>query len=190
MERQIAIVRNERGSIMAVALILLALLTLIGISSTSTSTTEVQIATNSQNAQLEFYLADSGWRQGAMWIENRGVPPMWVNSENNLVKNFGANTAANATIPDDFSGITPDNTLPAAAGETAAPYGYYRIPYFYSVEFLDPLAEGINVDTASLAGNEKGFDRFYYEVNSRVVPNRTPTQSVQVRLSKVFKVGY
>jgi hypothetical protein len=190
MDATIRILKNERGSIMAVALILLALLTLIGISSTTTSTTEVQIATNNQSAQMEFYLADSGWRQGAMWVENRGAPPMWVNSGNNLVKNFGADTAANAAIPADFSGLTPDNLQPAPAGQTPEPYGHLRIPYYYSVEYLDPLAEGISADTASLAGNEKGFDRFYYEVTSRVVPNNTPTQSVQVRLSKVFKVGY
>jgi Tfp pilus assembly protein PilX len=166
----------------ALAMIILALLTLIGISSTTTSTTEVQIASNNQNYQLEFYLADSGWRQGAMWVENRGAPPMWVNNGNNMVKNFGRNTAANANTG-DLSALTPDNTTP---GDAPTTFGHYRIPYWYQVEYLDPGAEGMTVDTASLAGNEKGFDRFYYEVTS----NANERQQIEVRLSKIYKVGY
>jgi Tfp pilus assembly protein PilX len=86
--------RNENGSVIVVAMIMLVLLTLIGISSTNTSSTEVQIAANNQNYQVEFYLADSGWRQGAMWLENRAAPPGWVNSNLNdyTVKSFGSNT--------------------------------------------------------------------------------------------------
>ena len=88
--------RNEKGSVIVVAMIMLVLLTLIGISSTTTSTTEVQIAANNQNYQVEFYLADSGWRQGAMWLENRASLPGWVNSgtDDNTVKNYGSNTPA------------------------------------------------------------------------------------------------
>ena len=86
---------NENGSIIVVTLIMLVLLTLIGISSTNTSSTEVAIAANNQSYQVEFYLADSGWHQGAMWLENRAAPPTWVNSSasDNTVKNFGAGRA-------------------------------------------------------------------------------------------------
>jgi hypothetical protein len=173
---------NERGSMIALAMIILALLTLIGISSTTTSTTEVQIATNNQSYQLEFYLADSGWRQGAMWVENRGAPPMWVNSGDNLVKNYGVNNSSNTPLT-GTSLPTADNTMP---GSTPVNYGFYRIPYWYQIEYLDPATAGINIDTASLAGNEKGFDRFYYEVTS----NANRSQQIEVRLSKVYKVGY
>ena len=63
MQKQNFPLNNENGSVIIVAVIILALLTLIGIAGTNTSTTEVQIATNNQNYQVEFYLADSGWRQ-------------------------------------------------------------------------------------------------------------------------------
>lgn len=168
-----SMLRNEKGSIIAVAMIMLALLTLIGIVSTNTSTTEIQIATNNQNYQVEFFLADSGWRQGAIWLENRGAPPIWTNTADNIVKNFGSGTAPDIDTS-NLKSLTPDNSSLSA----------YSIPFWYNVEHLDP---GIIQGGSDLvAGNEKGYERFFYAVNS----NANDTQEVQVRLSKIFKVGY
>jgi hypothetical protein len=151
--------RNENGSVIVVAMIMLVLLTLIGISSTNTSSTEVQIAANNQNYQMEFYLADSGWRQGAMWLENSAAPPEWVNADNDV-------KLADPDVPDN-------STL-----------SHYRIPYWYAVAHLNP--DYINAGSAAPEGNEKGYERFYYEITSTA----NGTQQIQVRASKIYKVGY
>jgi Tfp pilus assembly protein PilX len=173
--------RNEEGSVIVVAMIMLVLLTLIGISSTNTSSTEVQIAANNQNYQVEFYLADSGWRQGAMWLENRASLPGWVNSgtNDNTVKNYGSNTPSDPSTT--LAGITPDNRT----------LSKYDIPYWYQVVYLDPayLKGGSGPE-----GNEKGFERFYYEITSKSNALKDDigdtSQEVRVRASKIYKVGY
>ncbi|MEJ5358785.1 MAG: PilX N-terminal domain-containing pilus assembly protein [Desulfobacterales bacterium] len=175
MVRAGRIIDNQRGSVIVVAMIMLVLLTLIGISSSRTSTTEVQIATHNQNYHVEFYLADSGWRQGALWLENQGSPPQWVNGEGDdfTVKNFGFGTAPDGE-GGDLGSLAPDNNLLSS----------YGIPYWYRVDYLDPV---VLSDAAVFAeGNEKGFERFHYEITS----NANTTQQIEVRVSKVFKVGY
>lgn len=166
---------NQNGSIIVVTLIMLVLLTLIGISSTTTSTTEVQVAANNQSYQVEFYLADSGWHQGAMWVENRAAPPSWVNTDadDNTVKNFGAGAGADVDAA-SLSGVTPDNSS----------LSQYDIPYWYKVSYLDPAF--ITGGSTAPEGNEKGYERFFYEITS----NANTSQQIQVRASKIFKVGY
>ena len=166
---------NQNGSIIVVTLIMLVLLTLIGISSTTTSTTEVHVAANNQSYQVEFYLADSGWHQGAMWIENRAAPPSWVNTDadDNTVKNFGAGAGADVDAS-SLSGVAPDNST----------LSQYDIPYWYRVAYLDPAV--IKGGSTAPEGNEKGYERFFYEITS----NANTAQQIQVRASKIFKVGY
>ena len=76
---------NENGSVIVVALIILTLLTILGIASTNTSTLEVRIATNSQDHQLDFYVADSGWKDAAMFLEGQSGVPTWVNGDRKSV---------------------------------------------------------------------------------------------------------
>lgn len=175
--------RNENGSVIVVAMIMLVLLTLIGISSTTTSTTEVQIAANNQNYQVEFYLADSGWRQGAMWLENRAAPPNWVNSGANdyTVKSFGSNTPAGQDTS-NLASITPDNST----------LSQYDIAYWYNVAYLDPAI--ITGGSNAAEGNEKGYERMFYEIESRSNMLKedvgVTVQKINVRASKIYKVGY
>ncbi len=166
---------NQNGSIIVITLIMLVLLTLIGISSTTTSTTEVHVAANNQSYQVEFYLADSGWHQGAMWVENRAAPPSWVNTDadDNTVKNFGSGTGADSDTA-NLSAVTPDNST----------LSQYDIPYWYKVAYLDPSV--IKGGSSAPEGNEKGYERFFYEITS----NANTAQQIQVRASKIFKVGY
>jgi Tfp pilus assembly protein PilX len=175
MKATIGQLGNENGSIIVVTLIMLVLLTLIGISSTNTSTTELHVAANNQSYQVEFYLADSGWHQGAMWLENRAAPPGWVNTDtdDNTVKNFGAGTGSDPEIA-SLAAVTPDNST----------LSQYDIPYWYKVAYLDPsLVKG---GSSAPEGNEKGYERFFYQITS----NANTTQQIQVRASKIFKVGY
>ena len=54
-------------------MMILVLLTIIGIAATNTSIYESQIIGNEHRYQIDFYVADSGWKEGAMWLENSAV---------------------------------------------------------------------------------------------------------------------
>jgi hypothetical protein len=52
--------KNEKGSVLLVALIMLALLSLIGVAATRTTSTELQIAGNEKFQKIAFYTAEAG----------------------------------------------------------------------------------------------------------------------------------
>ena len=64
-----AIVNNEKGSAMVLALLMLAVLTIIGVSSITTSTIETQIDTNDRLYKMAFYEADGGTEVAREMIE-------------------------------------------------------------------------------------------------------------------------
>ena len=70
------LLKNDRGSIMVVALLLLVFLTIIGITATSNTRMELNVTRNSQVYKRDFYVADSGWRAAAMNLQsfNPGYP--------------------------------------------------------------------------------------------------------------------
>jgi hypothetical protein len=53
-------IKNERGSVLVIALIMLVLLTVLGITATSTSNIELQIAGNERNYKRAFFIANAG----------------------------------------------------------------------------------------------------------------------------------
>lgn len=163
MNKLISPLNNENGSVIVVAVILLVLLTLIGIAGTNTSTTEVQIATNNQNYQVEFYLADSGWRQAGAWLMNRSDPPRWISADAEIELVTG-------TIEED--GITLTQPVNATLSQ-------YAIPFTYQVEFekAQTVAEGNGGNSA----------RIYYQVTSEV----NNSQKITVVISKPYQtLGY
>jgi len=70
MQKTTAIINNQQGSIITMALILLALLTIIGIASTNTSTTERKLTTNALLHNVTFYTADAGIEAGRAALNN------------------------------------------------------------------------------------------------------------------------
>ena len=159
---------NNRGSAIVIALLVLVTLTIIGVAATNTSIFESRIIGNEQRYQIDFYVADSGWKDGAMWLDNSAAPPGLVNpNTDNIVKNFGFNTAPADPAPDDLGVLTPDNT-------TLSQYG---VPYWYQVEYI---GDGI------VAGSGPEFREFLYDTRA----NANQTQQIDARVSKVFKVGY
>ena len=123
----------------------------------------MQIATNNQNYQVEFYLADSGWRQAGAWLMNQSDPPKWItsDSDSNLVTGM---------IEEDGTTITQP------VNETLS---QYDIPFTYWINFL----EAKTVDE----GNGGNSARMYYEVTSEV----NNSQRITVVLSKPFQtMGY
>ena len=171
--------QNENGSVIVVAMIMLVLLTLIGISSTTTSTTEVQIAANNQNYQVEFYLADSGWRQGSMLLENLGSAPSSGYSMGDVVKNYGHGTSTDADTS-NLKNIAPDNITPDNNSTSS-----YNVPYWYEILYEK---------NETPVGYEKGYLQHYYEIESRSNMLKADVgvtaQKINVRASKIYKVGY
>ena len=162
------IVDNDRGSAIVVALLILVTLTIIGVSATTTSIFESRIIGNEQRYQIDFYVAESGWKDGAIWLDNSAGPPGLVNpNTDNIVKNYGFNTAPADPTPTDVSALTPDNT-------TLSQYG---VPYWYQVQYIG--------DT-TVAGSGPNFREFIYDSRS----NANQTQQIEARVSKIFKVGY
>jgi len=160
--------KNEKGSIIVIALLILAVLTIAGMSAISNSKYESQIIRNEHFYHSDFYIADSGWKEAAMWLENLVGPPATVNpGGDNIVKNFGFNTAAADPTPSDLNSLTPDNSS----------LSQYGVPYWYQVEYLEDFA---------VVGSGPGWREFSYMARS----NANQTQEVEVTLSKVYKVGY
>ena len=188
---------NENGSVIVVALIILTLLTILGIASTNTSTLEVRIATNSQDHQLDFYVADSGWKDAAMFLEDQSGVPTWVNGDGTVVKNFGSDgdTYSGEPPEPDFTALTPDSLHADGidndgdgdtdeAGETAF-NSRYNIDYFYEVEHLPD-------DTAKVPGSGMKYRRHFFLVTSDAKRQEfnNETAEVMVNLSKIYPTGY
>jgi Tfp pilus assembly protein PilX len=168
MKKTALILKSDKGSTMLIAVMILVFLTIIGIAATSTSRFESQIVGNDHRYQIEFYVADSGWKQGAMWLESLATPPTKVNpGADNIVKNFGFNTAPADPAPSDLSVLTPDNTTVSQLG----------IPFWFQIEY-------IRDDTVE--GESGGMREFFYRTTS----NANQTQEIEVTLSKIYKVGY
>ncbi len=64
MHRKSHIIRDERGSVLVIALLVLGFLTIIGILATRTSNTDIQIANNERINNIIFYAADAGIEVG------------------------------------------------------------------------------------------------------------------------------
>ena len=161
------IIKNDKGSVIVVALLLLVTMTLIGITATNTSVFESTIIGNEHRYQIDFYIADSGWKEAAMWLDNAAGPPANVNpNADNVVRNFGGVGPANPT-PTDLSTLPPDN----------ATLSQFGIPYWYQVRYItDDIVPG--------SGPE--FREFNYDT----ISNANQVQQIEVRVSKIYKVGY
>lgn len=168
MKTSSLILKNNKGSVIIMAIMILVLLTIIGIAATSTSIFESQIIGNEHRYQIDFYVADSGWKEGAMSLEDSGAPPHKKNSgSSNLVRNWGDADASNPppTIQDVIN--TPDN-------DSLSKYG---VPYWYQIEY---------VQDETVPGSGSGWREFVYTARS----NANETQEIEVTSAKIFKVGY
>ena len=163
------IIGNEKGSAIIFALMILVVLTILGISTTSTTEVELKIVSNEKQYQRDFYIADSIWKYGAYWLEDSGGAPATINSdagfsedELKMVKNFGDAVADD--LNDTFVDGTDDGDIDA-------------IPYWYNVQY----------DRKEIvAGSSLDYRKFFYDIKS----NANKKQEVEVRVSKVYKVGY
>lgn len=156
------IVKSEDGSAILVALLILVMLTIFGISSNSNSNIDIQIVRSERDYVQEFYVADSGWKDGANWLDGMSNPPFIVNATGQIVRNFGNGTGG--TLNDTFPDGTQDNTISA-------------VPYWYRVTYDSD---------AAVPGSGPEYRSFEYIVTS----NANKTQEIDVVLSKIYKIGY
>jgi hypothetical protein len=70
MIKPFAIVDNEEGSVIILAILVLVILSIVGFSASRTATTEMQIVRNDGTYQNRFYIAESGAVQVAQMLEN------------------------------------------------------------------------------------------------------------------------
>ncbi|UCF92794.1 MAG: hypothetical protein JSW39_01150 [Desulfobacterales bacterium] len=71
MRSSSAILINEKGSVIILAMMILVILTLLGIAGTHTSMTEVQISSNQRFHKMAFAAAESGWQVAVNWLDTR-----------------------------------------------------------------------------------------------------------------------
>ncbi len=166
MEKRFSILKKEEGATLAVALMILSLLTLIGIAVTRTAQIEIRVAHNERVYQRDFYVADSGWNEGSLWLDATwpAAPPPTVNTDlsDQTVRNFGG--GGTDVTNDNFPSGTEDGTLDG-------------IPYWYRVT---------SAGSENVPGSGKEYRGFTYNVTS----NANGTQEVEVKVSKIYKVGY
>jgi len=173
MNKRFDPLNNEGGTVIIIAIIFLALLTLVGVSSIRTSTTEVRIASNSQHNQIEFYIADSGWKQGAMWLNGSAGPPVYKNVSGNIVRNFGDGDSG--ALNNGFPSGSEDSPHESTANDMSR----YAIPYWFKVTHLPD-------ETETVPGSGKNYQRHFYRIDS----NANRSQTVETIVSKIFKTGY
>jgi type IV pilus assembly protein PilX len=187
MINTVSILKNDRGSTIIVAMLILVFLTIIGISAINTSTFEMQIVGNEHRYQIDFYVADSGWKEGAMWLESLTGPPPEVNpGSDSIVRNWGDAGGSDPppALQDEDVLASPDNLADSdgidndgdsqidEAGELSLGQ-----PYWYQVEYEED---------GTVAGSGKGLREFVY----RIASNANQTQEIEVIVAKQYKVGY
>jgi hypothetical protein len=149
-EMTIRIVKNEKGSILVIALLMIALLTLLGMSSTTTSVIEVQIAANEQSYKENFFKAEAAALEAAQRLENEtdsqtltNKTPVWLHDSdimgypsnwdyNDQDDNDNAETAGTSIDPNGqtyFSvvdrGVAPGSSLSMSGGTNLYEHAVY-----------------------------------------------------------------
>lgn len=145
---------------MVMSLLVLVFITLVGIAATTTSSLESQIAGNNQQYKIDFYAAETGWHEAAMWLEGMKDHPGFVDVDSLTIKYYGVG----ATSPDPTFQGTPDGTIA-------------NTPYWYRV-----VHQGDTV----VPGNGASFRRNFFATTA----NGNSTQTVGTNLAKIFPDGY
>jgi Tfp pilus assembly protein PilX len=158
--------KDEDGHILILVLLLLLLITIMGTASITMSTFEVQISDNEKRYQNDFYAADSGWMQGVLWLEDQSSPPSTVNTtSDNIVRNYG--DGGQNVLNSDFADGTQDGTI-------------NNVPYWYKMTNLP------DESNKTVSGFGPNYRSFTYTATC----NANGTQAIEVKLTKVFRVGY
>ncbi len=164
--RYVNVAASEKGSALVMAIMVLCILTVLGISALTTTNVDLQIASNERAYVNEFYVADSGWKESADWIDKSNLPPQRVNGPgDDTVKNFGGGFQNLGT---DLNNNFPNGTEDRSLGD---------VPTWQRVVYEN--------DTI-IPGESDERRLFQYMATS----NANRTVEIDAGLSKVYKLGY
>ena len=170
------IVKNEDGFILVVGMTIMIVLTLLGVSSIRNSVIDLKIAGNEREIAQKFYVADSTWKVGGLWLNDRATAPDIINRTPktgdtdvditdeyySVVRNFG--DGADGTLNDSFVSGTEDGT-------------YNSIDFWYRLLYH---GDSIAVD----------FGEGYRDFNEGIQSSADGSIGISTRMYKVYKVGY
>jgi len=128
------ILRNDRGSVLIIALLVLVLLTIIGISATNTTTTDIQIASNEKVHSMAFYAADAGIEVGRALLNDLKTADS--GNWDNLLAVGGAQLVGQDAGVETLDDMIADNTV-----------GVSRASFTLQVRDNDDLDGILTVDT-------------------------------------------
>lgn len=163
---------RDGGFVLVTAMLLLVILTIVGTLGTRTAVQELKIAGNDRRATQEFWVVDSAWQLGGVWLTNQKNPPLSANQSTindddddndddlEYVKNYGEDGSMN----ESFSDGTED-------GSFAGTDYWYRI------------SDHGNSKSLSFG---KGYRNFHYIVDA----SAGKQMEISTRVNKVYKVGY
>lgn len=174
---QVKLKNSEDGYILLVGMMILLALTLMGLAATRSTTIELKIVGNERQSSQRFYVADSSWQIGGLWLKKRATPPtiknMTLKSGDTvidetekyyaLVRNFG--DGADGVLNDTFPADTEDGS-------------YQNINFWYRLSgHGDP-------------GKAEGFGKNYGDYKYGVEASADGAVVVATRMYKVYKHGY
>ena len=158
-------IKSNAGSVFAFTALLLTLLTTIGVVSVTKGSGRLILEDNYYRSKAAFYVAESGWAEGAMWIGNLTFPPTFNSDGNNTVKKYEETFPI---VPSDyFSNINQEKK----SSEIES------IRYGYKIQYLNNKVA---------PGSGSNYRRFFYKISSHAEKN----QKIDVKISKIFKSGY
>lgn len=169
--------KNEDGFILVVGMSILVVLTLIGVSATRNSVIDLKIAGNEREIARKFYVADTTWKLGGLWLNDKPTAPDIVNLTPKagdtqvdlddkdyyaILRNFG--DGGNGVLNDTFADGTEDGLYQALLC-------WYRVIY--------------NGD-----GIAEKFGEGYRDFNMGIHANAAGSTDITTRMYKVYRVGY
>jgi Tfp pilus assembly protein PilX len=146
-----AILQNEKGSALVVALLMLVVLTLLGIAATTTSTIETQISSNDKIYKSTFIAADAGTEITAELLEQNIEARDWA--KDSIKGNVKIGTALDGTTGNMYMNRESD----LAVDDDKNPTDTNRDAVFPATWPADATAAGTNLahTNARVVGNTR-----------------------------------
>lgn len=128
--------RNERGSVLIVALIMLMLITIMGISATTTTEIELQIAGNDIIYKRNLYASESSAMEGIQLMEDTDLEtntPAWLTTVEDVIDDD------DVRIDSNWSNSFAGNVVAIGTGSTS------NSSYIAVFQGMDELQESLDV---------------------------------------------
>ncbi len=165
MQMHRKITGNEEGFILVIGMTILVVLTLLGMAAMRNTVIDLKIAGNERELAEKFYVADSTWQVGGLWLNHKATAPEVVNaaplSGDDIVRNYG--DGGNGVFNDTFTANQDGSFL--------------NIPYWYRVIYRG--------DAPALK-----YGAGYRDFRMEVQTSAEGTVGVSTRMYKVYKIGY